>query len=369
MANDHASIDVNGRRVSLQEITQGHIAGQSSAEENAFTFIREWCGEQAAFEIHTSGSTGSPKKIVVTRDQMIASARLTENALQLRKDFNALLCLDARYIAGRMMIVRAFVTGMNLFIIDPCADPFEKISPDQEIHFTALVPYQVVSILGSNHPQSLNKIQICLIGGAPLDDVTCEKLKVYASAIFQTYGMTETISHIALRRITGPDRNDHFHTLPGIGIETDERGCLVINAPYLREKVITNDIVEIFTKEEFVWRGRYDNVINSGGVKISPEILEAKIGKIFTRLDLNNRFFIHHQPDQLLGQRLVLVIESPLPDASTRKAFIETLLHTFSPYETPRAVYESSSFIHTDTDKINRQATLDASRLIQTVRG
>jgi o-succinylbenzoate---CoA ligase len=361
----HSDIIVNGRSIDLAEIAEGKATGWSHAEANAFSFIREWCKGVREFALQTSGSTGSPKQITVTRDQMVASARLTEQALNLKRNWTALLCLDARYIAGRMMIVRSFITGMKLFIIDPCANPLEKIPPTQPMDFTAIVPYQLISILESKHPHSLDKFKIALVGGAPLDDATILKLGSHSAAIYLTYGMTETISHVALRRLNGHGAQRYFETLPGVKIGTDVRGCLVINAPFLEKEVVTSDIVEIFNTNQFVWRGRYDNVINSGGIKISPEEVERKIGKIFTRLNLTNHFFIHHLPDGKLGQRAVMVIESPLPDASALDELIESILHSFSPHEAPRELYESFSFILTDTGKINRRATLGQAQFVR----
>jgi o-succinylbenzoate---CoA ligase len=362
-----SSIWINGRDVLLQEIMEGSSAGRTTHETNTFDFIREWLNKTTHFELKTSGSTGNQKIITVTRDQMIASARLTEQALQLREGYNALLCLDARYIAGKMMIVRSFVTKMNLLVVDPCANPLLEIPTERQIDFAALVPYQVVSILESKHPHLLETIAICIIGGAPLNDSAFERLARFPTRLYLTYGMTETISHIALRRVSLSTEGSLYHTLPGIDITTDVRSCLVINAPYLKESVITNDVVEIFNTNTFLWKGRYDNVINSGGFKFSPEMIEQRIGKIFTRLNLNNRFFIHHRPDSRLGQALILVIESPLPDASKLQSLEHALHHSFTAYEKVKELYETPSFVLTDTQKINRQKTFQASRLIRAV--
>jgi o-succinylbenzoate---CoA ligase len=355
----------NGRHVSLRDIISRHVPAISGHEAEAFSFIRDWCEGRQTFELTTSGSTGAPKKIVVTRDQMRASALLTKQALDLREGYHALLGLDAKFIAGKMMLVRSFVCRMKIFVVDPCANPLIKIPVDQRIHFMALVPYQVTTILESKHPQLLESLLVAIIGGAPLDEFTYEKLTHFTPKFFLTYGMTETLSHVALRPVE-KDGDLRYHTLPGITVRADDRSCLVVKTPFLDEEVITNDVVDIFNTHAFIWRGRYDNVINSGGIKLSPEIMEQKIGKIFTRLKITNRFFIHQRPDEKLGQRAVLVIEEPIPDESTRGLMIESFDKTFAPFEAPTEVYSSDAFVMTETQKINRPKSFLASRLVDT---
>lgn len=358
----HKDIWVNGRHIPVTAIMESNVVPATAHESETFDFIRSWIAGTTIFSLKTSGSTGPPKTITIRRDQMIASAKLTEKALGLDPSFNALLCLDTRFIAGKMMIVRSFVTGMKLFVIDPCAQPLISVPIGRQIHFAALVPYQVISTLESKHPHLLDSLSVCIIGGAPLEERYLEKVSGCAGKFYMTYGMTETVSHIALRSLNDPEASDLFRTLPGVEIEKDERECLVIGAPYLEKKVITNDVVEIFSRNSFRWKGRYDNVINSGGIKISPEILERAIGKIFTRLNLTNRFFLHYTPDDKLGQRLVVVIESPLPEAAVLHAVSEAFEHTFSPHERVRGLYESSRFVMTDTQKVNRRESFITSR-------
>jgi o-succinylbenzoate---CoA ligase len=354
----------NGRHVNLRDIISDQVLPVSQHEDEAFSFIREWLDGRQSFDLTTSGSTGTPKKIIVTREQMIASAMLTKQALDLKQDYHALLCLDARFIAGKMMLVRSFLCQMKIFIVDPCANPLIKIPVDQRIHFAALVPYQVTTILESKHPQLLENLLIAIIGGAPLDEFTYEKLTHFTPKFFITYGMTETLSHVALRPI---DRNADlsYHTLPGVTVRADERSCLIVRTPFLDHEVITNDVVDIFNSHTFVWRGRYDNVINSGGIKLSPEIIEQRIGKIFTRLKINNRFFLHHRPDEKLGQRAVLVIEGSIPDDATRRLMIESFDKTFAPFEAAKEFYQSDAFVMTESQKINRPKSFLASRPVE----
>jgi len=354
---------INGRKVSFQAILEKKTVQVSDFEANTFSFIRDWLSGADKFELQTSGSTGNPKIISVTRAQMITSARLTAEALELREHFNALVCLDPRHIAGKMMLVRSMEVGMGIFAIDPCANPLSKIPVDLTIHFTALVPYQAKAILESKHPHMLDTLCSCIIGGGAVEPDLVERLQVYSTKIYSTYGMTETLSHVALRVLNGKNHSDFYQTLPGITVRTDDRSCLIISAPYLDGEIVTNDIAEVTGKNNFRWVGRWDNVINSGGLKISSEILEGRIGQIFTRLEISNSFFIQGIPDEKLGQRVALVMEAPL-----KKEMLEVIrqefIHSFSPYEIPKVFFESDSFVYTNTSKINRQESFKTSRNI-----
>jgi O-succinylbenzoic acid--CoA ligase len=357
----HTDIWINGRKALLKDILEKKVIAQSDFENQTFDFISDWLSGQETFSLHTSGSTGKPKPISVTRSQMSASAKLTAQSLHLHHSYNALTCLDTRYIAGKMMLVRSLETGMKIFAVDPCANPLHKIPIDQTIHFTALVPYQVKAILESKHPHLLDTLMCCIIGGAPVDEALHEKLQCVSTPLYATYGMTETISHIGLQLLNGKDSDEFFNTLPGVRVHTDNRNCLVISAPYLESEIVTNDLADVRTENKFKWLGRWDNVINSGGVKVSPENLEQRIGKIFTRLKVNNSFFIHGLPDENLGQKISLIIEGELTRASF-KEIRDAMVHSFSAYEIPKDFFTIPAFIYTNTNKINRGETARAAR-------
>jgi O-succinylbenzoic acid--CoA ligase len=349
----HAHIWINGRMVRLQDILADKAEPKSEFEKNTFTFASEWLSSKDKFELQTSGSTGSPKTINVKRSQMTASANLTAQALGLQQAYHALVSLDTRYVAGKMMMVRSFETGMKIFAIDPCANPLGKIPTDQPIHFTALVPYQLKTILESKHTHLLESLSTCIVGGAPLDESLQEQLQFLSVPIFITYGMTETISHIALQPVNGHARSIFYQTLPGITVRQDQRNCLVINAPYLPDEIITNDIVEVQDEKTFRWLGRWDNIINTGGVKVSPENIEETIGKIFTRLHISIPFFIYGVPDERLGQKVVLVLQSSTAEISLRE-IRNALVHSISIYEMPKEFFITKAFVYTNTNKINR---------------
>ncbi|MFZ6011305.1 MAG: AMP-binding protein [Bacteroidota bacterium] len=351
MSYPFSAIWINGRDVSLESIA--HETARSDFEKNTFQFIEQWFGGQPDFTMTTSGSTGTPKPIVASKEQMTTSAKLTTQALGLKKNWNALVCLDTKYIAGKMMLVRSFVAGMKIFCVEPTANPFQKLPESLLINFTALVPYQIQNILETN-AKPLNEVDRIIIGGAPLDADTRMKLDDHSSPCYATYGMTETLSHVALQRLNGPEKQNYFQTLPDISIRSDQRGCLAIKTSFLSDEIITNDIVEIISPKQFRWLGRWDNVINSGGIKVIPEKIEEKLEEIFRRLNIKNRFFIHGIPDRVLGHKVVLVLEghSGLPGLLERVQ--NDLRLSFTAYEIPREILIVPQFWLTSTGKINR---------------
>jgi o-succinylbenzoate---CoA ligase len=326
-------------------------------EERTIDFCQRWLSGQQQFEIQTSGSTGTPKKIFISRQSMIASANATIQALGLQANQTSLVCLDTSYIAGIMMLVRSLEIGMNIIAMEPCANPFEGIEQEGKIDFTALVPYQVKAILQSPQKIFLNQLASVLIGGAPLDHSTKLALQSCQSLFFETYGMTETISHIALKQLNGAGRSNFFTTLPGVSIRQDERGCLCIVTSYLGHEIVTNDIVEMVDVNKFIWLGRWDNVINTGGLKVFPETIESKIEGIFVQLNITNWFFITGLPDERWGQAVSLIVEGKLSEYQEEelKQSLKSKLYKF---EVPRSIICVPSLIRTDSGKINRMKTL-----------
>ncbi len=203
MQYPYTTLYVNGREETLEAIRTGTAIATSDFEHHTFAFIREWLSGATDFEISTSGSTGIPKRITITREQMIASATLTQDTIGLKTGQNALICLDTRYIAGRMMVVRCFVTGMHIIALDPTANPCNELPENIPIHFAALVPYQVHEIVRSAVAHKLSNIDNIIIGGAALDTDTQRYLQSFRGTCYATYAMTETLSHIALQPLNG----------------------------------------------------------------------------------------------------------------------------------------------------------------------
>lgn len=355
MPYSHEQLLVNGSVVSLLHIQQGKTLAKSAFEESTFSFLTKWLNNQSSFELYTSGSTGVPKKIKVTRDQLLASARATLKVMALPPNASALICLPTQFIAGVMMLVRCLEGNLKMTLVEPAANPLENRA-NESFDFAALVPYQVDEILKQQGIAGINRIKKILIGGAPLSEMLKQKMVAASSSIYLTYGMTETLSHIALQKISGIDRQDFLTALPSIILAQDERGCLLIEAPYLSEKVITNDLVEFITPTTFRWLGRWDNVINSGGIKLFPEKIEKAIGLVFHEWHIERTFFVAGVPDEKLGTKAVLVVEQESP--LNEKQLLHRLERHLKRVEIPKQLLYTEKFEQTDTGKIKRKETL-----------
>ena len=328
------------------EVCEERLANELAAwEKEAYEFIKEWYAPTPHIQAHTSGSTGTPKPIRLEKYRMEASAHMTGAYLDLEPGDTALLCLPLQFIAGKMMMVRAMVLRLRITIIKPQSSPLENLSGP--IHFSAMVPNQVFGSL-----DDLEKIETLLIGGGPIHRDLTERLESMKGRIYHTYGMTETITHVAMRQLNGGGYSPYFEALPGVTFQSDDRSCLVIEAPHLLdEELATNDLVELINPHQFVWRGRYDNVIISGGVKIIPEELERELGK-----HISHRFFITGLEDPQLGQKVVIVVEGP---ALLEPEIGELIGGVNLPrFHQPKKIYVVSSFEETSSGKIQRSLTL-----------
>jgi non-ribosomal peptide synthetase component F len=257
-------------RNDLLATTAETIDGACDANARAaLEFCRDWLAGQEDFIVQTSGSTGAPKPITLTRTQMIASAQATAAALSLAAGDPALVCLPTHYIAGRMMLVRGLVVGMPMTLVTPSANPLAAAPAGARFAFTAVVPLQLETLLAADNPtvrSQLAGMKAILVGGGPLSPALTAAAQTCPSPIYHTYGMTETITHIALRRVNGADAGDAFTPLPGVHLRLDDRGCLAICGPMTAGAwVQSNDVVELLADNTFRWLGRSDNVINSGG--------------------------------------------------------------------------------------------------------
>jgi O-succinylbenzoic acid--CoA ligase len=324
--------------------------------KNALNFVQEWTSETKQFVLKTSGSTGEPKEILVTRQQMIDSAKQTIKALQLKPNQTSLLCINSNFIGGKMMIVRSLLNQMNLIIEEPTSNPLIKIN--EVIDFMAIVPLQLNKIITEQSTKKkLNTIKSVIVGGGKVDYTLEDQLQNVTCPVYATYGMTETVSHIALQKLNGQKKSPYFTTLDKVIIDKDDRGCLTINAPVTNHKtIVTNDLVDLIDKNTFRWLGRIDNVINSGGIKIQSEQLERKIEEEFFKMKMTNRFFIYGVDDQLLGNKIILFIEGK----DKNKPILDNLKKVLTKFEMPKNIYFIEFFNETDTGKIQRDATVNS---------
>src|SRR6185312_11555188 len=303
----------------------------SEFKKTLYSFIGDWISDKETITVSTSGTTGTPKEVAFKKQQFINSALMTCGYFNLSTNTRSLLCLSPGYIAGKMMIVRAFVSGMDLVTLEPSDKPM--LGSIGKIDFAAFVPLQVQSLVSDEiSRKKFTTIKNVIIGGAPISSSLEKELENCTNSVYATFAMTETLSHIALRRLSGKTKSDKYFALQGVYFEQDERGCLIVNAPLVSDSpIITNDVIELYDSAHFKWLGRYDNVINSGGIKIHPEIVENKLASVMG----TNRFFIASMPDDKLGQKVVIVIEST--GEVNKKQITKSLEGCLSKYERPKA--------------------------------
>ncbi|HLV46472.1 MAG TPA: AMP-binding protein [Flavobacterium sp.] len=337
----HPDFKLNGQTYTIAEFTtlaQQYLQSTQENERDFGQLILDWFDESPLMAVQTSGTTGTPKLIDIDKQHMINSARATTDFFDLQARDSALLCMPVKYIAGKMMWIRALVSGLHIDMVNPSSKPLQNTQ--KHYNFVAMVPLQV-----ENSLSELHRVKKLLIGGAKLDDSLRKKLLELPTACYETYAMTETVTHIAAKKIEEP----HFSALPNVSFSTDNRTCLVIDAPNVsRQTITTNDIVRLIDDKHFEWLGRIDNVINSGGVKIFPEKIENILAD-----KISQRFFIAGMPDKHLGEKVILVIEgisSPIDDS---------IFESLHPYERPKNIFFVQQFAETPTGKIKRKQIVE----------
>ena len=361
-ANLPTSLLLNGREYAYAAIREypaqldGPVNGY---EAKVLDFIRQWLNGTQEFSLTTSGSTGPPSPIVLRRRQLEASARRTADFFDLGPGDRALVCLNCEYIGGMMMLVRGLERNLHLTIVEPHADPFAYVAADAEFDFAAFVPLQLKTVLAAGHAPRLNQMKALLIGGAPADAALQQELQPLTVPVWLTYGMTETCSHVALRRLNGPQATTAFRVLPGIAAGQDERGCLTLRGDVTDDQlIITNDVVNLRDAHTFEWLGRADFVINSGGVKVPAEKVELVLDVALAEIGAGRRCFVAGQPDERLGQTVTAFIEGPALSAGLEKELKALLAGRLGRYEQPRQLVYVPEFQITATGKLNRAATL-----------
>lgn len=315
--------------------------------EEIENFIAEWESQSEFIEVHTSGSTGKPKVIQLAKSQIEQSALATGKFFNFKSGDRILLNLSPNYIAGKLMLVRALIHDMRILVAPLDQNPLINL-PYLEIDFAAFVPYQIQAILSNpDTAKKYEKLKKVIIGGAPLNPEWTEKIAALSNANYATFGMTETITHFALKRIA---KDIDFYTcLPGIHISTDQRGCLVIEKNQITDRLVTNDLITLIDTNRFIWKGRFDHVINSGGIKISPEEVEQKLAGLLKGYN----YFIIGRKNETYGEEVVLYIEGK--KATNLEQLASEIQQVLNRYEQPKAIYWVSLFDRTATDKIIRK--------------
>ncbi|MBD2720579.1 AMP-binding protein [Hymenobacter armeniacus] len=356
------SLLLNGREYAYAAIQQYPAqldAPVNGYEAKVLDFVRQWLSGTQEFGLTTSGSTGTPTPITLRRRQLEASARRTADYFDLGPGDRALVCLNCEYIGGMMMLVRGLERNMHLTIVEPHANPFAYVAAEAEFDFAAFVPLQMKAVLAAGLAPRLNQMKAILIGGAPADATLQHEVQPLRVPVYLTYGMTETCSHVALRRLSGPEASHTFRVFTGIAAGQDERGCLTLRGDVTDDQlIITNDRVNLLDAHTFEWLGRADFVINSGGVKVPAEKVELVLDVALAEIGESRRCFVAGQPDERLGQAVTAFIEGPAlaPKAEQR---LQTLLaERLGRYEQPKQLRYVPEFRMTATGKLDRAGTL-----------
>lgn len=307
-------------------------------KEDILNFLEFWYSDEKALAVMTSGSTGTPKPIMIPRKDLKASAKITIDYFHLKTGDNALLCLPTKYIAGKLILVRALEGNLNLISTLPSLRPLKDL--ESPIDFAAMTPAQVEESLKYDSAK-FYMIRQLIIGGAPISKKLEDSLKHLPTECYSTYGMTETVTHVALKKLNS---SQLFEAVGDVLFETDDQDRLIIYTPHLTtQRHHTNDIVKLADNKHFRYLGRIDNIINSGGVKIHPESVEKKLEQ-----QISQRYFITKQPHNTLGEQVVLVIEG------NSSITIDDLKKILNKHEVPKKIITLKRFKETPTGKVIR---------------
>lgn len=303
-------------------------------------FLQEWNNDNDYIIAHTSGSTGKPKEIKLQKSDMMNSASATCQFFGINEKSTLVLPLSPNYIAGKMMIVRTIVSQATLWIEHPDNNPLKQ--DYGTIDLLPIVPSQLEWLLSENN--KYKAIRNLIVGGGAIPHSLEQKLIASGINAYATYGMTETCSHVALRHIG----DNIYFALPDITFDIDLRNCLIINAPkFSFKRITTNDIVELIDDTHFIWKGRFDNVINTGGIKVFPEEIEKKLSEF-----ISVPFFITSQKSEKWGEEIIMYIETPNQDVSEIKKIVRKILDKYS---IPKKIIPIPQFNRTESGKIIRK--------------
>jgi O-succinylbenzoic acid--CoA ligase len=348
-------INLDGRAYdikSLQKYCRQSVNDPSQVrwKKDVLSFIAELLDPGIMeFEQKTSGTTGDPRVHLLKKESMERSARRTLEYFRLQPGEKAMLCLPIHYVAGKMMVVRALLGGLHLQLVEPTSRPLRAWR--EPIRFAAMVPLQVHESL--EHGDALSSVSTLLVGGGEIHPALRRDLEGISSLdTYESFAMTETYTHFAVRKIVKGAPGNQFRLLPGTRIEIDSRGCLVVDMPGITDApVYTNDLVDISDDGSgFRWLGRFDHVIKTGGVKVIPELLEQTIGKI-----LGYDCLVISEPDPKLGERLVLVVECPDPDPPVA-GWKDSLSEQLTRYELPKRIMILDEIPRNASFKYDRKA-------------
>ncbi|MBM3177816.1 MAG: AMP-binding protein [Bacteroidetes bacterium] len=307
-------------------------------------------------EVQTSGTTGVPKILRFSREEVKTSASISLKAIPILRGQHTLLAMDLKYVGAKMLVVRSLMAGADLTVVPPTSNPLLFQSPIK-FHYASFVPFQINQILGNLvSKEQLNNIDTVLIGGGPLQSNVAEILSVMKGDFIHTYGMSETLSHVAIRRIK--DQSDLYTLLEGYQYQIEHDGFLSVISPFQKEVIKTMDIAESISSTTFRLLGRADLLVNSGGVKLFPDLMEHKVRKVIQEFPGIKDFMFTGIPDSMLGEKMILLIEGDQVLASDNLLILEKIRPLLNRYEVPKEIYNVGSFARNENGKIDRTRTL-----------
>lgn len=349
-------LHISNERFTIEDIrlwSGEHIDRYTS---EVLSYCKQWIEGKEHFELKTSGSTGAPKTIHIYRSQIEASAAATIHFFNLKQG-DAVACpLSIHVIGGQMMLYRSIIGGLNLYVIPPTKN-LEALDLTIDYTFMPIAALQLFEVL-TNQPEKiplLNKLNHLLIGGSSLTDALLTQIKRTLSCkVWQSYGMTETVSHVAMRSIH-PITADAYTLLEGIKADVDTRSCLKLKGAVTHNEWIqTNDCVKLIDDTHFTFQGRADFIVNSGGIKIQVEAIEKIIDTLFSELNIHAAFFVGGIADDALGEKLILAIDTLVIDAEKQQLILSKLSEVLPRYHVPKEIH-TISFEYTPSGKIDRK--------------
>lgn len=332
-------------RSELLETTRAIPPEMPPSRQDLFRFLAEWFSDSPEITVHTSGSTGTPKPIVVRKEQMMRSAEMTVSFLGLGEKDTTLLCLPLSYIAGKMIVVRALVAGLDVYPVTPSGHPLAGLSVP--FRFAAMIPLQVYNSLQSGEEkEALQRIGRLIIGGGPVDNSLRNEIAGFPHPVYSTYGMTETLSHIALQRLNGAEASNRYVPFPSVQVSLSADDTLVVDAPLVNDHtLVTNDVARIYPDGSFSILGRKDNIINTGGIKVQIEEVESRLAPF-----ISVPFAIASQPHPKFGEIVLLLVQGNIDLPVLEKQMAQHLL----PYQLPKKICLVEKLPFTASGKINR---------------
>ena len=319
------------------------------------TTCRALVDGEGVLPVRTSGTTGAPKAMELPFADVLASIALTRAAFDLKAGDRALLCLPCEFVGGKMMLARAMVLGLDLHVIDPRGGVLKNLRNQDRFRFATMVPMQLHTALHQDRARVEQQFDTILLGGGPVSDTLVDEVRELGTRVYDGYGSTETVTHIALRKLNDGGPEEYFTTLGKVTVRSDADGRLIAETPHLStSRHETNDVIDVLDEHHFKWAGRHDHAILSGGRKILAERLESMTAGV-----VPYAHFFASRPDERLGQRVVLVVEKDTSDGVGQEAIMRMVSGMLDEHERPKEVVFVPTFVRTGSGKVSRERTLE----------